>query len=287
MSKMLPDAASARLPLPVNTFLKNARLRLRMLDAPKRALPHFIIIGAQRGGTTSLYAYLCQHPDIHAAFVKEVGFFSQFFDRDMRWYRAHFPARKSLAGGAVSGESSPDYIYFPQCAARIAETVPGVKLIALLRNPADRAVSAHALETRRGVEELPLAEAIYREETRLASERAKMESNPIYWSETWRRFSYKQRGLYAEQIERYLRHFHRDELLVLRSEDLFADPAATVKRVFDFVGVDSGFAPPDLRPRNAAPRPVDSDDAVRDYLTEYFKPHNARLEALLNMKFDW
>ena len=103
-------------------------------------LPEFLIIGAQKSGTTSLYNYLTQHPMVGTAFEKEVRYFNNHFDKGLNWYKAHFPLR-IRSSQFMTGEGEPSYLPHPVAPQRVYELVPQVKLIVMLRNPVDRAFS--------------------------------------------------------------------------------------------------------------------------------------------------
>jgi hypothetical protein len=243
----------------------------RRLTARRRPLPDFLIIGAQRCGTTSTYEYLIQHPRILAAWRKEVRFFDAppNYARGEAWYRAHFPRRRP---GALTGEATPSYMFRPGAAARMARHVPDARLIALLRDPVDRAISHYHLQVRRGLEPRMLEQAID-EQPRERSRR------------TWGSASYLVRGLYAEQIEDILRVFPRDRLLVLASADLFARPAETVSRIFAFLGLPACAV--DISAQLGAGAYEPAPAPVRARLVEFFRPHNERLYDLLGEDLGW
>ena len=152
---------------------------LRATTYPLRLLPDFLIIGTQRGGTTSLYNYLVEHPGIGAASIKEVHFFdTPHFKQGLAWYRGHFPSafqryyvERSLKHGFVTGEASPYYLFHPHAPKRVAGLMPQMKLIVMLRNPVDRAYSHYHHEVAGGHEKLAtFEEAIACEDERLAGE---------------------------------------------------------------------------------------------------------------------
>jgi hypothetical protein len=278
--------------------LKGPRNLVRQWQGKRRALPDFLIIGAQKSGTSSLYRYLAQHPQIRASDPKEVHYFDGGLDagidsyaRGEGWYRSHFPLLSDVAPGQKVFEASPLYLLHPLAPERIAAVVPHAKLIAVLRNPVDRALSHYFHnvrnnDLRKNREELPPREAMAAEEARLAGPIARGD----YRDEAYRAFSYKARGRYLEQIERYWAHFPRENLLALRAEDLFANPAGTVRRVFDFLELDT--APGnniDYRPqnvgRNSAIASVDPL-ALAD-LEAHFAPLNQALGAALGEDFGW
>lgn len=211
-----------------------------MSDASADFRVDFLVAGAQKAGTTALAHFLAQHPGVCLAPEKEVHHFDgpdlDGLDfggpRARAAYRARFPAD---VGGRLVGEATPIYMYLPQVPARIAAHHPGVKLLILLREPAARAVSHYLHERRIGGEWLPFAAAILRERSRLRRDR-----DPIAWTSAARHHSYVDRGRYADQIRRVLRHFPREQLLFLRSDDLRLRHAETLGRVFRFLGL----APP-------------------------------------------
>lgn len=254
-----------------------------------RPLPDFIIIGAQKGGTSSLYAYLAQHPQLLPSLKKEVHFFdgglnyeTDNYQKGEAWYRAHFP-RKAAGAHLKSFEASPLYIFNPLVPRRMFDLIPEVKLIVLLRNPTERAISHYFHEKERGDESLPVLEALRAEEKRLA---AVIECED-YKSEIFRRYSYKSRGLYKEQIKRFLEYFSWQQLLVLSSEEFFSKPDTTLSRVFEFVGVDTAFRVKDLKPRNVGKSRSKVDPEVYEYLNDYFLPHNQALYNLVGENYAW
>ncbi|KON30555.1 hypothetical protein AC482_03600 [miscellaneous Crenarchaeota group-15 archaeon DG-45] len=266
--------------------------RYRLLTSGMRVLPDFIIIGGQRCGTTSLYNNLVRHPCVAPAFQKEAHFFDVHFGRGISWYRSLFPtvvskrwAERVRGGGFATGEASPYYIFHPHAPRRIFEALPGVKLIALLRNPVDRAYSHYSARARRGVEALSFGEAVEREGERLRGEEERMLEDEGYYSPSHRLFSYLSRGVYVDQLRRWMDLFPRDQLLVLRSEDFFADPGAELGRVTDFLGLPrwEGW---EISRFNVG-RYREMDAGVRRRLVEFFEPHNRRLYDLLGVDFDW
>ncbi len=272
----------------LKNLLLQARVSMRKLSPVRRALPSWLIVGAARAGTTSLYDAIVQHPRIRPALTKEVSFFSHHFTRGERWYRAHFPSEASLAGGLIAGEASPAYIFHPLAPARIASLLPNVRLIALLRDPVRCAVSLHSFVRSLRFETLPLAEALRREEERIGPVLKALGSDENADIRPLVRFSYKSRGIYVDQIKRLHAHFPKERVLILKSEDFFAEPSAVLRQVFDFIGVDPDFRPPDLSPQNTGL--YESGGAPPEVMAElkaFFAPHNARLYEYLGRDFGW
>ena len=262
----------------------------RYLTSGDRSLPDFIIIGAMKAGTTSLFKYLSKHPDLYLSVPKEVHFFDggknpqiDTFAKGESWYRAHFPLTKELNSNAKVYEASPVYIFNPLAPKRIFDTIPNVKLILLLRNPTERAVSHYLHGERRNWDDLPFYEALQAEESRL---KPFIEAQD-YKSRTYIEYSYKSRGLYKQQIERYLKYFDREQMLILDSNNLFTQTDSTVRQVFDFIGVDSKFQVDDFTTANSAPNKKKFEPHVYEYLNDYFKPHNQELYELMGEDYGW
>src|SRR5918994_1595947 len=219
--------------------LRRLRSEYRTLTAPLRGLPSVLIIGAQKGGTTSLFNYLIQHPKVLPPVSKEIHYFDLQYARGHRWYRGCFPLARHLQQGSVTLEASPYYLFHPLVARRAAELLPDVTVVALLRNPIDRALSHYHHEVRGGREALSLEEALDREAERLAGEEERLVSQPDYYSYNHHRYAYTRRGLYLEQLRRWEQHFPRSQMLIIQSERLFADPVGTTAAVYRAMGVPS------------------------------------------------
>ncbi len=274
----------------IYTHALNVIWQYRRATWRSRSLPDFMIIGAQKSGTGSLYAYLSQHPQLLPSYKKEVHFFDgglipniDNFEKGQAWYRAHFPFRKNVSTHSRTFEASPSYIFSPLTPRRIFDLVPEVKLIAVLRNPTERAISHYFHEKRKGRESMPIKEALQEEEKRLES----VIDNKDYKSNIFIRHSYKGHGLYKRQIERFLKYFPWQQILVLNSEEFFSEPYNTLRQVFEFVGVDTGFKVKDLTPRNVAKNKSEVDPDIYRYLNNYFLPHNQALYELVGKRCGW
>ncbi|MBB2985702.1 sulfotransferase family protein [Terracoccus luteus] len=263
--------------------VRSARASVRARRHGPGSMPDFLVIGGMRCGTTSLYSYLAQHPDVEPAIGKELQYFTVFHDRGERWYRGHFPP---ATPGRQTFEASPYYLYHPLAPQRIAAAMPEGRFVALLRDPAARAVSHYRHSVERGVEPLSFADALAAEDERLAPylghDVTSREAHAAL-----RSFSYASRGLYADQLERWFEHVPREQVLVLKSEEMYADPAPVYDRVLDFLGL----APhtPDRfgvfsRPKPRIDAPADSTLAE---LERRFAPHNDRLANLLGWSGSW
>jgi adenylate kinase family enzyme len=279
LTHIIPDPARAN----INATFKRFRLQMRYATAGFRTLPHFIIIGAMKSGTTSLFAAITQHPQIIRCYTKEIHFFNKHYHKGTNWYRAHFPLVKKLAKWCKTGEATPQYIYNELVPKRISQLVPRVKLIAILRNPTERTISHYFHEVRKKREDLPIMKAFQAEEKRL--ERVLREhdfTNPLYFHA-----SYKKRSIYHEQLSRFLGYFPLEQLLVLSSEEFFSQPREIMRQVFSFIGVDENFQVSDMRPKNVGSNRTEVGPEVYEYLNDYFYSHNRELFKMLGNNFDW
>jgi hypothetical protein len=266
--------------------LRETRAAYGQLTGPWRGLPSLLIIGTQKGGTTSLFNYLTEHPSVLAPVGKEVHYFDFHYGEGTNWYRGRFPYKHRLRRGALTLDASPYYMMHPMVPVRAAELLPKVRLIALLRNPVHRAFSHYQHEVRAGRESLSFEEAVDREEERLDGEEERLCRNPAYYSWNHHRYSYVRRGVYLPQLRRWMQHFPRSQLLVLQSEWLFRDPLAATATVYGFLGL----VPHQLR-RYKTFLPGNYDrampEALHARLSEYYKPHNRELYQWLGQEFDW
>lgn len=267
------------------------RHRARMLTQQWRSLPDFLVIGTQRGGTTSLFRYLSAHPHLIRPLRKETGYFSGRYDHGIEWYRSHFPLRSRLSGGGekrrLTFEATPDYLLDPRAARRAADTLPEVKLVALLRNPVERAYSHYRHMVRLGFEDLGFNQAIEAEEERCAGEWEHAVADRLARPTNLFRYSYCIRGHYAEHLAPWLERFGRDRILILVSERLFTDTAAVYGEILEFIGMEPWL--PRSMPNHSPPPPTGSgpDPETTARLVEHFRPHNDRLRDLLSFDPGW
>ncbi|HKS71742.1 MAG TPA: sulfotransferase domain-containing protein [Terriglobales bacterium] len=270
-----------------------ARVALGQATSEKRLVPSWIVVGAQRSGTSSLYEYLVAHPLVRRAATEEIHFFDNNYHRGMAWYRGHFATRMSgrfLSNGTaepVTGEATPYYLAHPLALQRIAKDLPKVKILIVLRNPVDRAFSHFNHERNLGRE--PLAsfeEALDREPERLKGEVERIiAEQPSYYSYAHQNFSYVARGHYAEQISRVFDLFPRENVMVMSSERLTKEAAQVYAEILEFVGLPQHT----LRrfPHYSALRYPPMSKAARERLQSIFAPGNDRLFQLLNSDFGW
>jgi Sulfotransferase domain len=280
--RRLPAEVVPRIPEPVRKVVRNAIWGFGRGTARWRPLPEFLVIGAQKAGTTALYAYLRWHPAITGPSWKEVSFFDRHWWRGERWYRGQFPLRSA---GRLVGEASPSYLFHPLAPERVRSLLPDVRLIALLRDPVERAYSQYQHEVALGREPLSFEDALEAEEERTRGEVERLVADPRAFSRDWWDHTYAARGLYAEQLERWLAVFPRNQLLVVATDELGEKPAETYAAVLSFLGVEPHAL-------DDYPRVFDRDYApmrreTRAALAERFAEPNRRLERLLGRDFAW
>ena len=252
------------------------RARYRLATATWRQLPNVLIIGGMRCGTSSLYKYLGHHPNAVPSLRKETEFLTRRYDRQELWWRSNFPLR--WRHPTVVFEASPYYLAHPDAPGRAAVLVPDARLVAMLREPADRAYSHWQHMRSVGVEPMGFAEAISSESSRLKDGCKKARLGP----ELARFFlSYRERGHYAEQLQRWLEQFSADQLLVIESEDFYSDTAKTYADVTDFLALER-WAPASFRNYSDPADMQRSEDDVEALaaLREHFSQPNEELASL-------
>ena len=279
------------------TARQTARWTLLTMGRPlrrARMLPQFLIVGAERCGTSSLYHVLRQHPAVFGSGIprKEVHYFDNKYSQGLGWYQCHFPlaARARLgarsAGAApVAFEATANYMFHPLAPERIHRDLPGVRLLVLVRDPVERAYSAHAHQVGFGFETEPFERALELEDARLEGELKRIMANPGYQSFSFDHHTYRARGHYADQLDQLARIFGRDRIHVIDSGDFFAAPGPAYDQVLRFLRLpDCGqprFTPQNARPRSPMP------ESLRDALEEHFRPHDERLAAWLGREPSW
>lgn len=272
---------------------RGAVLSFGRATSTRRALPDFLLVGAQRCGTTSLFRALLSHPHVlRANLVKGVNYFDVNADRGPAWYRGHFPlmstARRQAAHGqdhALVFEASGYYMFHPHAPARIVAELPEVKIVAMVRDPVERAFSAYKHELARGFETEPLERALALEEERVAPELARMLTDPGYQSEVYRHQAYRRRGHYAEQLRPFVDALGPDRVHVVQSEVFFTEPAEEYTRLLHFLDLPARLPETFDRYNPRPSAPMDPDIAAS--LRRHFASHDLALEPLLHARPSW
>lgn len=288
-------------PSPLRPAARWAWDRVGNAGALGRVLPDFLVIGIKKGGTSSLDHYLRQHPLVLGASRKEPRFFHSQWHRGQLWYRQFFPRRAELRSVARTRgrrplvfEATPDYLYWADVPARVARTLPGRRFVALLRDPVERAFSDYHSYVRAGREVRSFDEVVASELAVLAERgpgpagvgSGGVGSGGAGSGEITRRAKILSMGLYADQLEAWYRHVDPGAILVLASEDLFADEVAALATITEFLGL-----PPHddhrCRPANVGGHTASMGAATRARLVDLYAPHNHRLATLLGRDLRW
>lgn len=281
------------LPVSVRRPLRSVVRTAGRLTSGARLRPSFLIVGAQRSGTTSLHRTLKQHPAVVGALHKKgVHYFDVNYTRGYDWYQGHFPLRSSAERierrtgmRVVACESSPYYMFHPLAPERIAADLPDARVIVMLRDPVERAYSAYTHERARGFETEDVERAFALEERRLKGEVGRILADPAYVSHHHQHNAYVARGRYIEQLERVERALGRDRMHIIDCGDYFTDPDHVYRATLEFLDLPPW---PDARHQvhNARPR-TGMDDALRERLTAHFEPYDERLAGWLGWTPSW
>jgi hypothetical protein len=279
-----------RSPRPVVAVLRWLIELWGTLTSRWRMRPSFIVIGAQRAGTTTLYRVLSEHPAVARPTVsKGIRYFEHEYRRGPRWYAGHFPiialARRKHGPDAVTFESSGYYSFHPLAAGRIARDLPDVKVVMMVREPVERAYSAHRHELARGFETEPFEAALELEEERIAGEVERMVADPTYDSFHHRHHAYLTRSRYSEQIDRFREELGPDRVFVVDADRFFADPAGEFEQLRSWLGLPE-WTPGHVEQWNARPRTPMSDE-LRVRLERHFAPYDARLGEQMGRPPSW
>ncbi|RJK98382.1 sulfotransferase [Vallicoccus soli] len=281
-----------RAPQGLKVLGRRASVATGRWTAGLRLAPGFLLAGVQRGGTTSLFRALVDHPAVLPAnFHKGVNYFDVHYARGWDWYQGHFPLRAAAAlrtrgaGEPVTFDASGYYAYHPHAAERIGRDLPGTKVLVMLRDPVERAWSAYKHEHARGFETEAPERAFALEDERVQPELERMLADPAYYSASHRHHSYRRRGQYAEQLERLHAAVGAADVLVVDSRDFFERPEEEYRRVTDFLGL-APHAPARFDRWNARPG-SGMPEGVRRDLERALEPHDRALESLLGAPPSW
>lgn len=242
--------------------------------------PDFFIIGSAKCGTTSLFEYISEHPLVLPPILKEIDYFLHP-ERGHAWYKAHFPRRPAKTESFVTGEASVSTISLATAPALLREINPSARLIALARDPVDRAISHYSNNRRLGVEKRSLEDAINQELDILESE--SVTRNDDYWQS---QHGYVWLGLYANDLEYWLSTFPREQLCIVITEDLQLDHRKTMDRVFEFLGLPA-FATTEGERHNAGVYDKQDQSRIRSRMGTFFARPNEHFFELIGRRLNW
>ncbi|MGI9609854.1 MAG: sulfotransferase family protein [Acidimicrobiia bacterium] len=245
----------------------------RRLTSPIRALPDFLLIGGMRCGTTSVTSWLKLHPEVGGSTVREVHYFDRYYDRGTNWYRSHFDYRKTRR---LTFEKSASYMLVPGTAGRAAALLPDARLVAIVREPAQRAWSHYRWRSNNGNESRTFREAV-------ESELSGPLVTPSYPSDR-QDMPYVAAGRYASQLAPWIESYGPESLLIIDSHRLFEDPEPQLKRLCDHIGLDRGVAPFVRRNQSPAEKP---DSGIIRLLREHYAESDRRLADMMGESPSW
>jgi hypothetical protein len=275
-----------------------------MVTADLRPPPDLVVIGVKRGGTTSLFRDLERHPAMCPLVpsarrlplrenMKGVHYFDTGSSNSSRWYRSHFPTsltrhrRTRHTGAAFTAEASPYYFFHPLAASRAADALTEATFVVMLRDPVERTVSHWAEQTRNGVEQLALADALDAEAARVGDADRRLTDGSVAADHAHEQQSYAAQSEYASSLARWFDIVGPERVLVLFSEDYWADPGTAFDRIAARIGVPPFPAADAATHRNAASRPAEIDGALERQLVGRFRPDVDRIAALLGHLPPW
>jgi len=271
-------------PIALKRAGRKAATSFGAVTARWRSGPAFLLVGGQRCGTTSLFRALIAHPAIVSAnYHKGVNYFDVNYARGPSWYRGHFPIERD--GQRRCFDASGYYMFHPHAPGRILHDLPGIKIVAMVRDPVERAYSAYQHEYARGFESESFDRALELESRRVGPELDRMLADEGYQSMVHRHQAYRARGHYADQLQPFVDALGRSQVHVMESERFFAEPEQEYARLLEFLGAP--VAMPARFDRYNARSRAPMGESVRDELTDYFAAHDERLSQLLGRAPVW
>ena len=254
-----------------------------------RVIPDFLVIGAKRCGTTSLYQHLPEHPCISKSPHDNMGFFNDNFHLGVNWYKSFFPTTftrkkiKSKFGDFLAFDVTTKYMEEESTANNVYQTKPNMKIIIILRNPVDRAYSQYHLSVRQTAERRSFEDVVEENMNRLNKESHEhYEIKPKFSA---KEDNYLKKGLYALQLRYWLKIFPRENILTVSTEEFESNQQIIYNKIFEFLNISKFEVKNTKKMQKGNYPPIKSE--TRNLLLDYFRQHNHELFELINMKFDW
>ena len=254
-----------------------------------RVIPDFLVIGAKRCGTTSLYQHLPEHPCISKSPHDNMGFFNDNFHLGVNWYKSFFPTTftrkkiKSKFGNFLAFDVTTKYMEEESTANNVYQTKPNMKIIIILRNPVDRAYSQYHLSVRQTAERRSFEDVVEENMNRLNKESHEhYEIKPKF---SVKEDNYLKKGLYALQLRYWLKIFPRENILIVSTEEFESNQQIIYNKIFEFLNISKFEVKNTKKMEKGNYPPMKSE--TRNLLLDYFRQHNHELFELINIKFDW
>ena len=282
-----------------NPYKFSFKFFLRRITSDLRTYPDFIIIGSGRAGTTSLYSYLIQHPNIITSFshreqkAADLHFFEYMISSSTNWYRSHFPTKISkkllqlrTKSSVISGEFTSTYMYHPFVPKRIFDLIPNIKLIVILRNPVDKVYSAFSQQFQ--FKEFTSSFEDYIESELKRIKITENEPDLKTFNEDFESIAVPnilRHGIYHTYLKKWLELFSKKQIYVVDSKDLHDNTQETLDDIFKFLEIPPVNIP-DTSKINVG-KYSKMDTLTRRRLLDFFSPFNDKLNYLLGTKFHW
>ena len=254
-----------------------------------RVLPDFLVIGAKRCGTTSLFYHLPEHPCISKSPHDNMGFFNDNFHLGVNWYKSFFPTIftrnkiKSEFGNFLAFDVTTTYMEEESTANNVYQIKPNMKIIVILRNPVDRAYSQYHLNLREKAEKRSFEDAMEENMNELNKESyERYEIKPKFSVEE---NNYLKKGLYAQQLRHWLNIFPMESMLILSTDEFESNQQVIYNKIFEFLNI-SQFEVKNTEKMEKGSYPQMKSE-TRSLLLDYFRSHNNELFKLINKKFSW
>ena len=256
-----------------------------------RVIPDFLVIGAKRCGTTSLYQHLSEHPCISRSPRDNIGFFNENYHLGINWYKSLFPTvfykkkMESKNKHCLFFDVTSTYMEEELTAKNVYEVNPNQKIIVILRIPVDRAYSHYHVNVKEKSEKRSFEDAIFEEMNRIKSERIIQNKNKNLRVFTPNNIHYLKKGFYALQLKSWFKIFPREQILVLSTEEFQEDQNLIYKKIFDFLNIPNMKIKSTEKMEKGNYIPMKHD--TRNLLLDYFRQCNHELFELINSEFDW
>jgi len=269
-----------------------------------KSLPEVIIIGAQKSGTSALFNYMSQHPELLGSYKKETHYFDSLnYDKGISWYARNFPP---VSKNIILFEATPSYIYRNWCAERIYRFNKNVKLIAVLREPLSRAFSAWNMARQVFLSER--RDTIVQSSFGIQRDDIKSGMTNLLTAEHFKNFSecvkiemeiinsgsdapvpnFIRRGIYVEQLNKYFKFFNKEQVLIIDHNNLLSKPEFVLRKIEDFIGVNNiDWSDKDMGKKHIGSYNSEIDNATKNLLNNFYHPLNQQLFDLIGQKFDW
>ncbi len=262
----------------------------RRATARWRALPSLILVGTHGGGTTALYSYLGQHPLIHRAKRRELHYFSQRPEQSLEWYRAFFPLRLLMRPRhnvePITLESSPTYMIRPPAMKLMAERLPKVRIVVVLRHPVDRVYSSYRKAVTDGIESRSIEGCIADIEAHTDVEWERLCDESSYNFDQPHLPLHLVRSFYTRQMSVWLNYFEPNQVMVVQSEAMFLNPQVVCNHIAEWLNMPT-VTLRDAKPFNVGRKKDALSPEIRSHLTNLLKHDADQLDELLGVKFDW